>query len=766
MPDNAQQKQRKKRARGTAQTSMRAKLYEAEVLLNITKTVAAFETLDEVLEALVTIATRELGAERGTILLNDTETSELYSRVAMGGLTREIRLLNTSGIAGHVFTTGEGRIVDDTDFDPHFNRHIDERTGYTTRNMLCAPIKTVRGETIGVAEILNKQDGMFTEEDMELLNSMTAQAAVMLQSTQVVERLRKSHSQEMEFVDLVSDLMAEIDLGTLQQRVIGEVTRMLNCERSTIFLNDERTNELFILVAEGLSRAQIRMPNNEGVGGAVFTTGQSVNIPHAYADLRFNPSFDRETGFFTRSLLCVPIVNQGGKVIGVTQALNKRGGPFTADDEARLKAFTASVAISLENAKLFNEIQDMEKKKEGMLESMSNGVITVDEDGRIDSCNSAGLRVMQVEPEDIIGMPYEAFFTGPNQWVSEKVKRVAETRDSDTRMDADLVFGGEELSVNLTTLPLISVEQKEIGSMLIIEDITSEKRVKSTLSRHMEPAIADQLLESGEDILGGKSADVTILFSDIAGFTSHTEELGPHGTVSLLNEYFTLMVECIQNEGGMLDKFQGDAIMAAFGIPLAHDDDKDRAVRAAVNMIETLREWNSKRSDEGKKLVHNRIGISSAEVVTGNIGSPKRMDYTLIGDGVNLAARLESACKQYSTQILVSDYTYRELKGTYRSREIDSVLVQGKTEPVVIHEILDFHTQDSFANMMDVLNSFRFGIEQYRDRQWDRAIEAFQGALDLNPADQPSRIYIERCHIMKESPPPDDWDGVWVMTSK
>jgi adenylate cyclase len=251
------------------------------------------------------------------------------------------------------------------------------------------------------------------------------------------------------------------------------------------------------------------------------------------------------------------------------------------------------------------------------------------------------MQLMQMTTDEIVGKRAEEFFSEPNDWVLERVKRVEGTQKQEIFMDATLEFGKESLSVNLTILPLVSVDQDNIGSMIVFEDITSEKRMKSTMSKYMDPGIADQLLESGEDILGGKSANVTVLFSDIAGFTTLTEELGPHGTVSLLNEYFTLMVDVIQGEGGMLDKFQGDAIMAAFGIPLAYDDDSDRAVRAAIAMMKTLDEWNEKRLGEGKRPVYNRIGINTDEVVTGNIGSPKRMDYTLIGDGVNLAARLQ-----------------------------------------------------------------------------------------------------------------------------
>ena len=744
----------------------RLKPHQVKLLLHVSETMAAYETLDDMLAVLVDIATREMDAERGTIFLNDSETNELYSRVAQGNFQREIRILNNTGVAGHVFTSGQGLIVHDAYASEYFNRSVDESTGFTTKSILCVPIRTLKGEIIGVAQVLNKRNGQFSKDDLILLEALTTQAAIALQSTQFVERMKKFRAQEMEFFKIVSDITSEIDLGAILNKVMSEATRMLQAERSTLFLNDEKKGELFSKVGMGLDAIAIRFPNHMGIAGAVFQSGQTINIPHAYADLRFNPSFDKRTGYFTRSILCVPVINKSGKMIGVTQVLNKYGGAFTHEDESRLRAFTAQVSIALENAKLFDDIQNMKNYSESMLESMSNGVITLNEDGKIVTCNTAGLAIMKVTPADILDRPAEAFFTGTNAWVMEKIERVGETRKSDLTMDAELEFGSEKISANLTALPLVSVEKKKLGTMIVIDDISSEKRMKSTMSRYMDPGLADQILAGGEDILGGKSTVATILFSDIRGFTTLTEELGAQGTVSLLNEYFTIMVDCIQKEGGMLDKFIGDAIMAAFGTPVSHDDDEDRAVRAAISMIRALSAWNTKRLADGKKPVHMGIGINTDMIVSGNIGSPKRMDYTLIGDGVNLASRLESLCKQYHASILISENTYGRLRGTYRIREVDSVVVKGKTETVSVYEVLDYHDEKTFPNVMEVVTHFKRGLSHYRSGSWDRAIDSFMEALKLHQDEKLCRMYIDRCESLKESPPGDSWDGVWVMKSK
>ncbi len=742
-------------------------LTHLRMLLDVSRKVAAQDTLDTVLETLIDLACQETGAERGTLFLNDPSSGELFSRVALGMKRREIRLMNDEGVAGHVFQSGEGEIILDAYGDSRFNDAVDRETGFKTRSILCSPIRTAKGEVIGVAQMLNKEKGEFSQTDLNILEGITTQCAITLQSMQLVERIEKSREREVEFLNIISEMTSELELNKLLNKVMTEATRMLDAERSTLFLNDERTGELFSHVGAGLDSFEIRLPNSAGIAGTVFTSGKTINIPHAYADLRFNPSFDKQTGFFTRSILCVPVVNKRGKVIGVTQVLNKTGGPFDAEDESRLKAFTAQIAIGLENAKLFNDVQEMKNYNDSMLQSMTNGVITVDTDLVVKTCNRAAAQLMGRTPDLVVGEPGEAIGE-ENIWLLKKLGQVLETGEGDIIMGVDLTFFGKTITTNLTMLPLKSGEGDFLGAMVMIEDITNEKRVKSTLSRYMDPKLADQMLSDGqsEDLMGGKDTVATVLFSDIRGFTTFTEALGAQGTVKLLNEYFELMVDCITEQGGMLDKFIGDAIMAAFGIPFANDDDEDRAMRATINMINRLWEWNIKRKKDGEMVVDMGIGLNTDSIVAGNIGSRKRMDYTMIGDGVNLAARLESACKQYHARILLSEHTVAKLKGVYRLREIDRVQVKGKTKPVDVFECLDYHNAQTFPNIMDVMGHFREGVTSYRAQDWDRAMRSFNEALKANPEDKMSEDYLARCEVMKLDPPGADWNGVWVMKSK
>ena len=752
---------------------------KVKCLLDISRKIGALKELSHILWTIIDFATENVNADRGSIFLNDSETNELYSRVAQGDLTREIRILNNVGIAGSIFQSKQGEIIHDVYSDKRFNKDVDQETGYKTKNMICSPVKTVDGKTIGVIQVLNKKKGRFSKADLNLINDISTQAAISIQNAQNNEFFQKKREQEMEFVSIVSDVTAEIDLSSLLKRVMEEATKMLNADRATLFLNDEKTQELFSRVAMGEGVGEIRLPNSAGIAGSVFTSGKTMNIPYAYADLRFNPAFDKQTGYFTRSILCVPIVNKIGKVIGCTQVLNKKGGKFTDEDESRLKAFTQQVAIALENAKLFDDVSKSKKYNESMLSSMSNGVITINEEDEIVTCNKSGLKILRVVSPNIIGLKSESFFKEKNSWIQDKINVVKKNHEPELIMDCEIeVFNSENekkelVSANLTILPLINEENEGrtdsqnqfLGTLLMLEDISSEKRMKSTMSRYMDPGIANQLLEEGADIMGGLDTTATLLFSDLRSFTNITESLGAQGTVKLLNEYFEIMVECITEQGGMLDKFIGDAIMAAFGLPITHEDDEDRGVKAGINMIKRLWQWNEVRNKEGKPPLDMGLGLNTDKIVAGNIGSQKRMDYTMIGDGVNLAARLESACKQYNARILISDFTFKKLKGTYRIRYIDDVVVKGKTEPVGVHEVLDYHNDKTFPNLMDVVNHFNEGRKKYRLGDFTSSISSFQECLKANSNDLLSKTYIERCEqLIKEKP--TNWDGVWVMKSK
>lgn len=737
-------------------------------LLEVSSRLADSLSLDILFGRLVALTTEALHADRGTIFLNDRKSNELFSRIATGeGLTQEIRFPNHLGIAGSVFRSGASLIINDAYADARFNQAVDKKTGYRTRNILTVPILDNESVVVGVIQILNKLEDDFSESDLSMLEAMGAQAAAALIKAQLFEDLDRARREEMELFEVTRAISTEIHLMPLIQKIMATTTKILGADRSTLFINDPKSKELWAMVAEGVGTKEIRFPNHLGIAGTVFTTGETLNIPDAYADPRFNQAVDKKTGYRTNTILCMPVRNKDGVVIGVIQSLNKADGPFNAKDELRIEAFSAQAAIAIENAKLFENVLNMKNYNESILESMSNGLITLTEEQCVAKCNVAAQKILKMSEEDLLERAIGELFTEPNRWICEAVEKVTASGRADIIMDTEFMLSdGKVLSINLTAVPLIDTKGNKIGTLLVFEDISGEKRLKGTLARYMTKEVADQLMQDAEANLGGQTKLITMLFSDIRSFTTISEQMGAQETVSMLNEYFTDMVDTVFENGGILDKYIGDAIMAVFGAPFPTGKDADQAVRTAVSMMCALRRFNDRRAAEGKVTLNIGIGLNTAEVVVGNIGSLKRMDYTVIGDGVNLAARLEGANKMYGSNILISEFTKAKLQDSYVMREADLIRVKGKKKPVAIYEVLDFHTPESFPHRGEVLELFTEGLSLYRKSDFTAAQQVFGQAALLNPADRMSALYVERCALFLAEPPVGEWDGVWVMTSK
>ncbi len=734
------------------------------VLIEVNKTVSKSISLDEMLPHLIEVIAEVLHADRATLFLHDDRSRELFSRVVQGGDVNEIRIRDDSGVAGAVFTTGHTLNIPDAYADSRFSPETDKQTGYRTRNILCVPIRNRDGAVIGIAEVLNKTNGGFTDADATLLDAITTQAAAALEHARFVEELETAHRDEVVLLEVGGAVSGDLDLDSLLEKIMQATTMLTAAERSTLFIHDPETGELWSRVAQGGERKEIRLPSYGGLAGAAFTSGETLNIVDAYADARFNPEFDRQTGFKTRSILCMPLADRLGQPIGVMQVLNKAGGPFTVLDETRLKAFSAQAAVALENAKLFQDVLQLKNYNEGILKSLSNGVVTVDSKFVVTKINEAALRILGHLEEDLVGRPVAQVFDNANKWIIKSLDYVSKTGANDYHADADLMReDGSMISVNLTVAPLLDIDANPIGFLLVFEDLTREKRIRVTMSRYLAKEVVDKLLESDEDAFLASSQQATVLFSDIRHFARITETLGADETVHMLNTYFTEMVDVVLRHGGILDKYIGDAIMAVFGAPLVVPRDADNAVAASIEMVRALERFNQQRTSCGLEPIEVGIGISTGEVVAGSIGTTKRMDYTVIGESVNLAARLEGANKHYGTSVLVSDTTISQMKSALSWREIDLMRVTGTNKLVSVFEPLDCYPEAVRANLNRVRGAYQKGVRLYRQRQWNEAPFYFEQVLARCPDDTPSQLYINRCRYYLDEPPGEDWDGVWIL---
>jgi adenylate cyclase len=289
-----------------------------------------------------------------------------------------------------------------------------------------------------------------------------------------------------------------------------------------------------------------------------------------------------------------------------------------------------------------------------------------------------------------------------------------------------------------------------------------EKRmIRGAFSKYVPPGVVDELVADPSKLrLGGEKRTISMLFSDVQGFTSMSEVLAPETLLTVLNEYLDEMSDIVFNEGGTLDKYIGDAVMSLYGAPTALPDHALHACRTALLMQRRLGELNARWRSEGREWgdLHIRIGVNTGSPVVGNIGGERRFDYTALGDSVNLAARLEPACKTYGLRIMIADETRRQAGDAIIVRELDFLAVYGKAEPVAVYELVGLKGDEiEDSELYDLYNR---GLQAHRSRDFEMALQYWNAALELKPDDGPSKLYKERSEEYLHSPPPADWDFV------
>lgn len=289
-----------------------------------------------------------------------------------------------------------------------------------------------------------------------------------------------------------------------------------------------------------------------------------------------------------------------------------------------------------------------------------------------------------------------------------------------------------------------------------------EQKIRNIFQKYVPSDVIDQFFRNPESMLVGDSRVLAVLFSDIRGFASISESMAPEQIVESLNTYFGLMVDIILNRRGIVDKYIGDAIMAFFGAPVKHEDDVSQAVQSGFDMLDALKGFNSRQAKRNRPQFRIGIGLNYGLVTIGNIGSEKKMDYTVIGDMVNLASRMESLTKIYDVPFIISESVYNKVKKEIHCRLIDKVTVKGKTEGTRI-----FYPQKRLSKAAAKgWKLHHMGIDLYYKRQFDKAIRYFVYAREFLPNDPILRIYLARCKNYIKSLPPPSWNGISVVSEK
>jgi adenylate cyclase len=300
-----------------------------------------------------------------------------------------------------------------------------------------------------------------------------------------------------------------------------------------------------------------------------------------------------------------------------------------------------------------------------------------------------------------------------------------------------------------------------------VDEERNKRYIKTMFQHYLTATVVDELLKRPDMLkLGGDRRIATAFFSDIKDFTTVSEKLEPEALVSQLNEYLSAMTQVVLEYKGYLDKYEGDAIMAVFGVPVDQSDHAKRGCLAALDMQERLIGLRQKWQQEGKPLFHVRMGLNSGAMIAGNIGGEDRYDYTVIGDAVNLASRLEGANKQYGTHIMISEFTKEFIGNEFVLRELDLIRVKGKLKPVRVFELVARDRTKLSNGQLLSLPEYEKGLLAYRAKRWDDAMAAFNRALAADVNDGPSKTYLQRCEYFKKNTVPFDWDGVFEMKTK
>jgi adenylate cyclase len=289
-----------------------------------------------------------------------------------------------------------------------------------------------------------------------------------------------------------------------------------------------------------------------------------------------------------------------------------------------------------------------------------------------------------------------------------------------------------------------------------------EERIKVMFQKYVPQDVVDEIVHNPDKALIGKKANVTILFSDIRSFTTISESMPPDELVKSLNSYFTSMVNIIYNRKGVIDKYIGDAIMAIFGAPKEYGDDVQQAVLSGLEMIEALDDFNRDQKKKGYNGFNIGVGINYGPCTVGNIGTTQKMDYTVIGDAVNLASRLEGLTKEYEVPVIISERTRKAVEGYFYFRLLGRVRVQGKLKPVSIYE----PSRKLTSRQKNGWKIYDSGMNFFLDQAWDKSEENFIKAMEYLGNDPLCRHYLEKIAEFREIPPEDNWDGTVTMTHK
>ena len=528
----------------------------------------------------------------------------------------------------------------------------------------------------------------FTDIDYKILEIISNHLTEALFNYELIENVEQKKKElnikllELETLfDIGVAISSVLDVNELAEDVLFRAIGVLNASKGMFIRQNDQSPILDILSmfnwgdSKFLLSKKIDVLNkiNDGEGGLILTSNDKTELQKKLKE---------------DNLLVVPLrakENLLGFMILCDKETRSGVEDFNELDLDILTSLSNQAAVAMDNAKLFKEITEAKQFNESILGSIATGVITINVLGEVDSVNRAGENILKMDKDSIINNHYMFLFEKDPD-VIEIITKTELSKKITTEINIPFLTASQETIVNVSAAPRIDINGNTEGLVIAIEDISDVSKVKNTFKRYVSKQVVDNLLEDETKLnLGGEEREVTILFTDIRGFTSMSENMEPEQVVMTLNEYFSEMIDIVFEHNGTLDKIIGDELMVVFGAPLAADDDTERALNTAVEMQNKIKELNDIRKQRGEDPVLVGAGINKGFVVSGNIGSRDMMDYTVIGDTVNLGSRLCSAAGP--GEIIVSKEVIKNQEDKFLFKELEPILVKGKKDKINIFKV-------------------------------------------------------------------------------
>ena len=644
------------------------------------------DKIESVSSGILRLTLGTIMASSGTIFLLEQKSSEIreLSSIGLKNYSPSIALSESFMLNIKVYQYGH------LDYD----EPPDWIEGGLKEYLIKSKIKTIvplfhKNNLLGLLCIGEKfMSEQFSDIDykiLEIISNHLTKALYNYELIRDVEQKKKELNIKLLELETLFDIGVAIssvlDINDLSHEVLLRAVGILNASKGMFVLNNDNSPILEILSMFNWGDKDFLLSNKidvfkqmqKGNRGIILTKDHSTDIQKKLNE---------------QNLIVVPLrakQNLLGCMILCDKETRDGVEPFKELDLDILSSLSNQAAVAMDNAKLFKEITEAKQFNESILGSIATGVITINSLGEVDSINKAGESILRLDHNDILDNHYMFLFEKDKE-IIDLINKTEESKKIHSEINIPFLSVSDDTIINISIAPRFDINDNAEGLVMAIEDISDINKVKNTFKRYVSKQVVDNLLDDDTKLkLGGEDREVTILFTDIRGFTAMSEKMEPEKVVLTLNEYFSEMIDIVFKNNGTLDKIIGDELMIVFGAPLSSKDDTDRALITAIEMQKKIIELNKLRKKRNEPPILVGAGINKGRVVSGNIGSRDMMDYTVVGDTVNLGARLCSAAS--AGEIIVSGQVKDSAVNDFNFKELKPILVKGKKDKIDVYRV-------------------------------------------------------------------------------